>query len=143
MTRYLLDTNILSNTLKPVPSESLPIWLAEQRDEDLFIASWALAESWRGVLELPAGRKRAELETWFLGPKGPPRIFAGRILFFDEMAAMVWARIMSHGTRIGRPRGAPDMMIAAIAEANNCVVVTDNEKHFVGLNFINPIRPSS
>lgn len=47
---------------------------------------------------------------------------------------------MSEGTALGRPRSSVDMMIAAIAEANDCVIVTDNEKDFAGTQFINPIR---
>jgi predicted nucleic acid-binding protein len=47
---------------------------------------------------------------------------------------------MAEGTKAGRPRSALDMILAAIAEANNCIVVTDNEKDFKGLKFINPMR---
>jgi hypothetical protein len=47
---------------------------------------------------------------------------------------------MADGTAKGRPRSALDMIIAAIAEANCCVVVTDNEKDFAGLKFVNPLR---
>jgi predicted nucleic acid-binding protein len=141
VTRYLLDTNIVSNIIKPVPSAALVTWLAGQADNDLFIASQAVAEIWRGVLEKPAGRKKRELEAWFTGPEGPPALFAGRILPFDEKAAFVWARIMAEGTVLGRPRSALDMAVAAVAEANGCLLVTDNEKHFRGVtNFINPVR---
>jgi predicted nucleic acid-binding protein len=91
VSRYLLDTNIISNITKPVPSESLLAWMAEQADEDLFIASLTLAEIRRGVLEKPAGRKRKQLEAWFAGPEGPLALFAGRILPFDEKAGLVWA----------------------------------------------------
>jgi toxin FitB len=143
VTRYLLDSNILSNVIKPAPSEPLLTWLSQQDDEDLFIGSWTIAEIWRGVLELPNGGKRAELESWYTGPDGPPSLFARRILSFDAAAAMVWARLMSDGVRAGRPRSALDMIIAGIAEANDCVLVTDNEKHFTGLNFINPMRPKA
>jgi predicted nucleic acid-binding protein len=80
------------------------------------------------------------LEHWFAGPEGPQALFAGRVLPFDEPAALIWARLMAQGTEVGKPRSALDMIIAAIAEANDCVVVTDNERDFVGLNFINPIR---
>jgi len=48
---------------------------------------------------------------------------------------------MAHGTAAGRPRSALDMIIAAIAEANACRIVTDNEKEFAGLEFVNPLRP--
>jgi hypothetical protein len=50
---------------------------------------------------------------------------------------------MAKGTKAGRPRSAIDMIVAAIAEANDCVVVTDNEKHFIGLKIVNPLRPST
>ena len=140
MTRYLLDTNIISNVTKPVPSESLLIWMADQADEDLFISSLTLAEIRRGVLEKPAGRKRQELETWFAGSGGPQALFANRVLPFDERAALVWGRLMAEGTTIGRPRSALDMIVAAIAATNDCTIVTDNQRDFVGLNVINPIR---
>lgn len=140
MSRYLLDTNIVSNVLKPLPSASLISWMAEQEDEDLFISSLTIAEVWRGIEEKPAGRKRRDLEKWFAGPEGPPKLFAGRILAFDERAGLIWGRIMAAGSRAGRPRSALDMILAAIAEANDCVLVSDNEKHFAGLKFINPMR---
>lgn len=54
MTRYLLDPNIISNVTRPAPSESLLTWMAQQADEDLFIASLTVAEIRRGVLEKPA-----------------------------------------------------------------------------------------
>jgi predicted nucleic acid-binding protein len=140
LSRYLLDTNILSNPTKPVPSQSLAAWLAEQADEDLFIPSLSVAEIWRGVQEKPAGKKRTELVRWFTGPNGPQSVFAGRILPFDEKAALIWGRLMAGGTKAGRPRSGFDMILAATAEANGCILVTDNEKHFAGLRFINPMR---
>ncbi|MDQ2987456.1 MAG: PIN domain-containing protein [Armatimonadota bacterium] len=143
MSRYLLDTNILSNVTRPVPSESLLAWMAEQADTDLFIASLTVAEIRRGVLEKPAGRKRDQLETWFTGPEGPSALFAGRVLPFDEKAGLVWARLMAEGTASGHPRNALDTIIAAIAESNECTVVTDNEKDFAGIDIINPLRGGS
>lgn len=140
MSRYLLDTNILSNATKPEPSASLIAWLAEQADEDLFIASLTVAEIWYGILEKPAGKKRRELESWFSGPEGPQALFAARVLSFDEKAGLIWGRLMSEGIKAGRPRSALDMIVAAIAEANDCMVVTDNERHFLGLPFLNPMR---
>ena len=79
MTRYLLDTNIISNATKPRPSEALVTWMEDQVDTDLFIASLTVAEIWRGILEKPAGKKRDQLETWFAGPDGPRALFAGRV----------------------------------------------------------------
>lgn len=142
MSRYLLDTNILSNPAKPAPSQQLKSWLDEKADEDLFISSLSVAGIWRGVQSKPAGRKRAELERWFAGPNGPQSLFAGRILSFDEKAALNWGRLMAEGATTGRPRSPLDMILAAVAETNDCVLVTDNEKHFAGLKIINPIRPT-
>jgi predicted nucleic acid-binding protein len=140
VTRYLLDTTIISNVAKPAPSASLLAWMEEQIDEDLFIASLTVAEIKRGVLEKPPGRKRTALEAWFSGPEGPSALFAGRILPLDEKAGLVWARLMADGTATGRPRGELDMIIAAVAESNGCVVVTDNEKDFAGIPVVNPVR---
>ncbi|RHZ90695.1 type II toxin-antitoxin system VapC family toxin [Cereibacter sphaeroides] len=143
MTRYLLDTNILSNLVKPQPSASLMEWMAAQPDEDLFISALTVAEIRRGILEKPRGKKRDALEAWFAGPEGPQALFAGRVLAFDNKAALIWARLMAEGRAAGRPRSALDMIIAAVAGANDCVVVTDNERDFVGLQIFNPMSASA
>jgi len=138
--RYLLDTNILSNVTKPAPSMELMTWMADQSDTDLFIASLTVAEIHRGILEKPVGKKRATLERWFAGDEGPQSLFADRILPFDEKAALVWAQLMAEGKAKGRPRSGLDTIIAAVAQANKCIVVTDNEKDFYGIEIINPLR---
>jgi predicted nucleic acid-binding protein len=143
VTRYLLDTNVISNITKTRPSETLVAWMAEQADEDLFISSLTVAEIRRGVLEKPSGRKRTQLERWFSGPEGPQALFASRVLPFDEKAALIWARLMAEGKTSGRVRSAFDMIVAAVAEANDCVVVTDNVKHFTGLKTVNPLRTAT
>jgi toxin FitB len=140
VTRYLLDTNIISNLVKPKPSQPLLAWMSAQRDDDLFIASLTVAEIRRGVLEKPRGRKRDELEKWFSGPEGPQALFAGRILPFDDKAGLIWAQLMADGKLTGRPRSGLDMIIAAVADANECIVVTDNAKDFRDLAFVNPMR---
>lgn len=140
MSRYLLDTNILSNQLKPAPAAPLTAWLEAQPNENLCICSLNLAELWSGILAMPAGKKRHALEDWFAGPQGPMAFFRGRILSFDEKAALLWGRFMADGVKAGRPRSPIDMILAAVADANGCIVVTENEKHFAGLQFINPMR---
>ena len=57
-----------------------------------------------------------------------------------EKAALVWARLMSEGSAAGKPRSDLDMIVAAVAETNKCVILTDNEKHFSGLDVLNPLR---
>jgi len=140
VSRYLLDTNIISNITKPAPSELLLAWMAEQADDDLFISSFTVAEIWRGVLEKPPGRKRDQLEAWFAGPEGPSALFVGRVLAFDEKAGLAWARLMAEGKARGRSRSPLDTIIAATAEANNLIVVTDNEDDFYGVEIFNPLR---
>jgi predicted nucleic acid-binding protein len=140
VTRYLLDTNIISNVIKPEPSQALLSWLEAQADDYLFIASLTLAEIRRGILAKAAGRKRDALDRWFSGPEGPQALFAGRILAFDEKAGLAWAKLTADGTVAGRPRSPLDMIIAAIAVANECIVVTDNERDYVEVEFINPMR---
>lgn len=138
--RYLLDTNIISNFTRATPSQSLIAWMAEQSDEDLFISSLTLAELRCGILEMPAGNRRDQLEAWFNGPQGPQALFAGRILLFDDQAGLVWADLMADGKLNGRPRSGFATIIAAIAAVNGCVVVTDNERDFAGIEVLNPIR---
>ncbi len=143
MTRYLLDTSIISDAVKPQPSARLFDWLAAQRDEDLFVASLTIAEIRRGILELPGGRKRNGLEAWFTGEQGPQALFSGLILSFDDRAGLIWARLMAESKADGRPRSALDMILAAVAEANDCVMVTGNERDFRGLQIFNPLRHDS
>jgi toxin FitB len=140
VTRYLLDTNVISEVTKSAPSDALVAWLADQPDQDLFIATLSVAEIRRGILEKQEGRKRRELEAWFAGSEGPQALFADRVLRFDERAALIWARLMAEGTAAGRPRSALDMIIAATAEANGCIVATGNERHFRGVaEYTNPM----
>ncbi len=138
--RYLLDTNIVSEFVKPSPSQSLIAWMEQQADEDLFVAALTVAEIGRGILEKPAGKRRSELEAWFAGPEGPQALFQGRVLPFDEKAVLIWARFMAGGRAKGRPRSGLDAIIAAVAEVNACIVVTANEKDFEGIEILNPLR---
>ena len=140
---FLLDTNIVSEAVKPQPSPELTAWLGAQPDEALHISTLTIAEIRRGILEKEPSRRRRELEAWFAGPDGPQALFAGRALAFDARAALEWARIMAEGTSSGRPRSAMDMIVAATAVAHGLTVATANEKHFrdTGVEWINPLKP--
>jgi len=140
MMRYLLDTNIISNVVRPQPSPALMSWLGARADGELYVASLTIAEIKRGILEEPKGRKRDALDAWFGGPEGPRALFAGRILPFDDGAALRWAELMADGKKRGRPRSALDMIIAAIAQTNSCVVVTANEEDFADIEVLNPLQ---
>ena len=140
MTRYLLDTNIVSNLIRPAPSDPLLSWMGEQAGETLYTSALTVAGIRRGILLMPSGRRRERLEQWFSGHEGPQALFAGRILPFDLEAGLAWAALMAEGRAAGRPRSVLDMIVAAIAETQDCIVVTDNERNFAGLRFINPTR---
>lgn len=140
MSRYLLDTNIISDATKLEPSEALATWMSKQDDDDLFIASLTIGEIQRGILSLDAGRRRNELNAWFQGSEGPTALFSGRVLSFNEPAAMAWGALMATGDRQGKPRSAVDTIIAAITLANDCIVVTGNEKHFPDVRVFNPFK---
>lgn len=135
---YLLDTNIISEIIRPVPSSSLVTWLSKQDMNELFISSMTLAEIFEGIMRKPIGRRRRELEAWFDGPEGPKCLFRDRILPFAEKEALRWAILMSDGRLQGRSRSAVDMIIAATAIHHECVIVTANIRHFWGLPWIDP-----
>ncbi|HEV7266989.1 MAG TPA: type II toxin-antitoxin system VapC family toxin [Falsiroseomonas sp.] len=142
---YLLDTNVVSEAVRPRPSSALLNWLGSQPDDALHISTLTVAEVWRGILEKEPGRRRRELEAWFAGPEGPQALFAGRVLAFNERAALEWAKLMADGTTAGRPRSAVDMIIASVAVAHGLTVATANERHFrdTGVPWINPLSAAS
>jgi toxin FitB len=141
VTRFLLDTNIVSDLIKLRPQESLLRWMGAQADSELTFSAVSVGEVRRGIVDLPAGRKRQLLEEWYTGPKGPRAWFGSRIIAFDERAAEAWADLLTEGRRKGRPRDAIDMMIAATAIANGLTVVTLNERDFEGVvAHLNPLR---
>lgn len=138
MTRWLLDTNIVSDAVQKTPHPAIARWFSVQHDQSLFISSLTLAEIARGILEAPPATRRARLAAWFAGSEGPASLFAGRILPFDAAAAEIWASLMADGKRKGRPRDALDTIIAATAVANDCTVVTRNVRDFQGVPVFDP-----
>jgi toxin FitB len=141
VTRYLLDASILRSILDAHPEAPLAAWLDAQPDECLYISSMNLAEIWNGILAHASGEQRLEKEGWFAGPRGPRVAFGNRVLSFDDKAAMVWGRLVSEREQAGLPCAPIDMIYAAIAEANGCVLVTDNEERFTGIEVVNPLKP--
>jgi predicted nucleic acid-binding protein len=102
--------------------------MAQQVDEDLFMLSNGRRDPVRAIGDPPE-----DLQA----------LFAGCVLPFDENAGIVWAQLIAGGTARGQPRSPLDMIVAAIAEANDCVVVTDNEKDFAGVKIVNPLRAAN
>ena len=134
----LLDTNVMSEPLRHAPEPRVIAWLDAQPMETLFLSAITVAELRAGVALLPAGKRRTALQD-NLETRVLP-LFAGRVLPFDAAGGLIWARLMAEGKAIGRPRSALDMIIAAVAEANGCIVATSNEKDFIGIEIFNPLR---
>lgn len=134
----ILDTNVISESIKPLPSETVLSWLAAQLPSAVFTTAITLAEVMNGVEALPHGKRRAGLAA------GVEKIFAqeftGRILPFDEAAARVFATIVASRNAVGRPMSELDAMIAAIARTHRATVATRNTADFerCGLQLIDP-----
>lgn len=134
----VLDTNTVSETLKPAPSETVISWLAVQQPSEIFITVITQAELLYGVESLPVGKRRLDLS--YEVEKLFAEDFLGRILLFDESSARMYARIVSQRKSIGRPLSQSDAMIAAIARSRNAAVATRNTGDFedCGVRVINP-----
>lgn len=126
----VLDTNVLSELMRPQPAEHVVRWVADQTRASLFITSITQAEILHGILLLPAGKLRdafdAAAEAVF------NEDFAGRVLPFDSDAARPYARIATQRRRGGRPISRVDAQIAAIARAADAAVATRNVEDFAG-----------
>jgi predicted nucleic acid-binding protein len=125
---FLLDTNAVSEWVKPRPNPGLIGW-SESADEDrIFLSVVSLAELRYGVERMAPGRRRSRLEQW-LQHELPLR-FEGRILPVDANVAEAWGRTVSRSEAAGRPIGAMDALLAATAETHQLTLVTRNVSHF-------------
>lgn len=136
----LLDTNIISEMMKPIPDSNVIRWMDKQEVTLMFISTITIAEISYGLNVLPEGNRRNLLEKAF--KKAILEAFTTRILTFDESAAHYYGKIMGHRKALGHPLGVPDGQIAAIARSHEAVVVTRNVKDFKNceLQLINPFE---
>ena len=134
----VLDTNVISETLKPRCDQAVRKWLNRQEETDLFTTAINLAELHSGVELLPEGRRRAELASAIELQVLP--LFLGRCLSFDLVAASVFAKIFADMRRRGKGIGMPDCQIAAIAKSRGFAVATRDVTPFrdAGIAVINP-----
>ena len=128
---YLIDTNVLSETLKPRPERRVIDWIGRQVVHDLFLASVSLGELVRGVRRVKDNARRKRFERWIDHDLAGQ--FQGRILPFDREAAVIWGEIMGDGDRTGRPKPMADAQIAAVARRNGLTLVTRNVRDFAGM----------
>jgi hypothetical protein len=134
----ILDTNVISELMKPLSSPAVLAWTSGQAPDTLFTTSITVAEVLYGVELLPKGKRRDQLlhqaDATFAED------FAGRILFFDEQAARIFAPIAASRRRQGKPMSEFDAQIAAISRAQGATLATRNTADFegCGVRLVNP-----
>ena len=134
----MLDTNIVSEMMRPDPNSNVISWLNEQQTPQLFLSS--IAEVWYGLYVLPEGKRKQQLQLRF--EQFTKNAFSYRILDFTEQAAKNYARVMGDKHHAGRPMSVPDGQIAAISLANGFALATRNIKDFedCGVELLNPFE---
>lgn len=134
----VLDTNVLSETLRPSPDPMVMAWLASQPNRSLFTTTITRGELLYGLQLLPDGQRKAD----FLAAVHAifDQYLAGQILSFDIPGADAFARIAASRKVAGQPISQFDAMIAAITESRGATLATRNIKDFsnCGIELINP-----
>jgi len=134
----LLDTNVVSELMRPVSSPTVLAWIAKQFGPHLYTSSITVAEVLYRIEALPHGQRRRELMEG--AERVFAKVFAGRILVFDEPAARSFSRIAAERRRRGRPIVEMDAQIAAIAQVHDATLATRNTADFAncGVRLVNP-----
>jgi toxin FitB len=134
----VLDTNVISELMRPTPDARVMAWMAQQPMAGLFTTTVTQAEIFYGLALLPQGRRRDDLVV------AAQQMFdvdlAGRVLSFDIDAAMIYAEIAAGRRRIGKPISQIDAQIAAVARSRGAQLATRNVPDFVdcGIVVVNP-----
>lgn len=129
---FLLDTNVVSETVRQEPKQTVLDWIEARVPTDLFLAAQSLGELVRGARKVRGEARREQFEKWI--EQDLARQFDGRILPFDDRTASVWGRLMGDGGRAGRRPSAADAHIAAVALQYDLVLVTRNVKDYVNFD---------
>lgn len=138
---FLLDTNVVSEWVKPQPHPHVVAWLRAVDEDRVFLSVASLAEIRRGVELMSPGRRRDRLVSWLT--EDLPARFAGRILDIDGRIADAWGIIMARGKKAGVSPGILDAFFAATAEVHGLTLVTRNVSDFLklGIPLLNPWHP--
>lgn len=133
----LLDTNVVSEAMRPQPDVTVLSWLNEQSAETLYLSSITLAELLFGIRALPVGKRRNLLDDTLAELL---KLFEGRILSFDTEAARHYAELAVIARNGGRGFPTPDGYIAAIAAAQDFIVASRDTSPYeaAGLKVLNP-----
>jgi toxin FitB len=128
---WLIDTNIVSEWVKPRPDAGIVSWLDEVDEDRVFLSIVSLAEIRFGIERLAPGRRRNRLDRW-LREELPER-FEGRIVPVDGQVADACGRLLARARQAGRGLGAMDALVAATCQACDLVLATRNLGDFDGL----------
>ena len=133
----VLDTNVVSEAMKPEPHRAVRAWLNDQAAETLYLSSVTLAELLFGIGALPAGKRKDMLAQALDGLMG---LFRDRVLPFDADAARRYAELAVTAKTSGRGFPTPDGHIAAIAASRGFIVASRDTAPYeaVGVSVINP-----
>ena len=132
--KIVLDTNVLSELMKPKGSQTVKFWVAAQPRENLFTTSINQAEILGGIAIMPEGKRSIALQE--LAQAMFTVDFAGQILFFDSDAANCFAQLTSDRRKKGKPIAQADALIASICRANNAAIATRNVDDFLNCQII-------
>lgn len=134
----VLDTNALSELMKPAPAASVVAWIGARPAQSFYTTSITQAEIFHGVMLLPAGRRREAFEV--AARAMFEEDFAGRVLAFGTDAALHYARIAVARRQAGRPISQFDAQIAAIVACSGATLATRNVADFegCGVEIVNP-----
>ena len=139
----VLDTNIISETMRPEPNSKVVAWMANHWGGDLYTTTITEAELLYGIAKLPEGRRRrgllTEARSFFAND------LAGRVLPFDRAAVAAYVTIAAGLRSLGRGFDTSDIQIAAIARVHGFAVATRNIRHFTdcGIELIDPFTPTA
>jgi len=134
---FILDTCVISETIKPKPDIGLVSWLKNQKPDRLFVCSISLGELRKGIDRLPAGKKKHDLLLWLIAMINE---YDGRFLDFDTESALGWGSLSASLEASGKPMPVLDAMIAACALRHGFTLVTRNERDYQhsGVSLVNP-----
>jgi toxin FitB len=132
--KYLVDANVLSEATRPSPAERVVAWLAAN-EREIVVDPFVLGELRFGILLLPKGRRRSNLEKWLAA--GVERI---QCLAWDAQHGQRWAVLLASLRRSGRAMPIKDSLIATTALVHGLVVVTRNTRDFesAGVEALDP-----
>jgi hypothetical protein len=135
----LLDTNVVSELVKPEPSTAVQRWMQSQQDSELYLSVVTEAELRSGLARAPEGRRRRELMTWL---DALLQRFQSRILTVDRDVAIAFAEVTRARFSAGRPIDFADGLIAATGLAHGAILVTRNvaDLEGCGVPLINPFE---